>query len=373
MDLEIEQIESWGYNFRHPFLVVGPCSAESEKQVIDLAKSLSAIANEDGSKSVNLFRAGIWKPRTRPNTFEGVGDKGIDWLIKARESSGIPITVEVASGRHVELCLKKGVDVLWIGARTTVNPFMVQEIADALKGIAIPVMIKNPVNPDIELWIGAIERIYNAGIKRILAIHRGFSSYEKSIYRNEPNWSIPIELKRRYPNLPVLCDPSHICGNREHILAVAQRSLDLSFDGLMIEVHQHPDEALSDKQQQITPQDLQSLLNHLILRQAATDDVLAMNTLEKFRELIDKVDFKILELLTKRMDIVEQIGLFKKENNITVFQPERWNEIFGTRTGFAMENELSRKLVIKIFELIHEESIRKQTEILGIEERKINP
>lgn len=365
--MEFYKTEDWDIKLNRPILVAGPCSAESEEQVLSAAIKLSKIISIDEKrKAVHLFRAGIWKPRTRPTSFEGVGDIGLQWLKKAKEITGLPVTVEVASVKHIDLCLKNGIDVLWIGARTTANPFAVQEIANALKGVDIPVLIKNPINPDIELWIGAIERIYNTGIKKIIAVHRGFSSYEKSIYRNEPNWSIPIELKRRYPNLPIICDPSHICGKRENILAVCQKAIDLCLDGWMIEVHNNPAEALSDQQQQISPENLQILLGNLILRRTSADDVMAMITLEKLREHIDKLDFKMLELLFQRMDLVGKIGNFKKENNITIFQPERWNEIFGTRTEFARQNKQSQEWVIKIFELIHEESIRKQIELMNL-------
>lgn len=369
--MDFLKTENWDFASANPIIVAGPCSAESEEQVLAVAKSLSEIKVFDNKpRAVDIFRAGIWKPRTRPNSFEGVGDAGLKWLTKVKSLYNFPVAVEAATPRHIELCLKNKIDVLWIGARTTVNPFLVQEIAEALNGVDIPVMIKNPINPDIELWIGAIERIYNIGIKKIIAVHRGFSSFEKSIYRNKPNWEIPIELKRRFPNLPLICDPSHICGNTENIPSICQKAIDMSFDGLMVEVHPNPEEALSDKAQQVTPEDFENLLNKLILRKPTTDDILVLNTLEKLREHIDKIDFNLLELLAKRMSVVEKIGQFKKENNITILQPERWNEIVLTRTGDGETKELSRKLVLKIFELIHDESIRKQTEIMNKKEEE---
>ncbi|HXH20040.1 MAG TPA: bifunctional 3-deoxy-7-phosphoheptulonate synthase/chorismate mutase type II [Chitinophagales bacterium] len=343
-----------------PFLIAGPCSAETEEQVMETARSLKPL-------NIALFRSGIWKPRTRPGAFEGIGAVGLKWLQRVKHETGLRVAVEVAKTKHVELCLKHGIDVLWIGARSTVNPFTVQEIADALKGVDIPVMVKNPVNPDLNLWIGAMERIQNAGIKNVLAIHRGFSSIEKTKYRNQPMWEIPIELKGYYPGLPMICDPSHICGRRDLLQQVAQQAMDLNFDGLMIETHPHPDKAWSDREQQVTPEGLKMLLENLNIREKGVTTKKLKATLEELRELVDKHDDELIRALKERMDVIEQIGLFKKENNIAVLQPERWHEIAHTRTELAKELGLSDELILKIFQLIHQESIRQQTEILNRE------
>lgn len=338
-------------------MVSGPCSAESEEQVLQIARELVPLG-------VNLYRAGIWKPRTRPGAFEGIGEIGLKWLQAVKQETGLQTAVEVANAHHVELSLEHGIDVLWIGARSTVNPFTVQEIADALRGVDIPVMVKNPVNPDLNLWIGAIERISNTGINKLAAIHRGFSSYEKTRYRNKPMWEIPIELRRMMPNLPVLCDPSHITGKRELLQEVAQKAYDLDFDGLMLESHCNPDKALSDNEQQITPTNLALLLDKLTVRRRNTDDKLFNTTLEQMRAIIDQQDEDLIRILRERMTVVEQIGKLKQEQNLTILQPERWNEIFNTRTEWATRNKLSEDLILRIFQLIHQESIRKQTEVM---------
>lgn len=358
MELHIKKLDDWLPGSRRPILISGPCSAESEEQVLAVAKQLSPL-------NINLFRAGIWKPRTRPGAFEGVGAVGLPWLQKAKQQFGLKTTVEVANAEHVEQCLKHDVDVLWIGARSTANPFTVQEIADSLKGVDIPVMIKNPINPDLNLWIGAIERIHSAGINKLAAIHRGFSSYQKDRYRNKPMWEIPIELKRVFPQLPLICDPSHITGKREWLQEVSQKAYDLNFAGLMLESHIDPDNAWSDKDQQIKPTDLASMLDHLIIRELGSEDPLYNSTLEQLRAIIDKQDEDLVRALHERMKIVEQIGLLKKERNITILQPDRWNEIFNTRTEWANQNKLSADLVLRIFQLIHQESIRKQTELMS--------
>ena len=356
-----------GFPVERPFLISGPCGAESEEQVMQTALELAKL-------NIHLFRAGIWKPRTRPNSFQGIGDIGLAWVKQASLVTGIPVTVEVASTKHVEAALKAGIDVLWIGARTTVNPFTVQEIADSLRGVDVPVMIKNPVNPDVELWLGAIERISKAGIKEIAAIHRGFSSYEKTIYRNRPNWEVPIELKRRMPEVPLFCDPSHISGKRELLLPVSQVALDLNFDGLMIETHIDPDSALSDAKQQITPAELGVLLGKLVCRSHSIDDTLTLRMIEGLREKMDKLDFDILEMIAKRMDIAKAIGQYKKENNITILQAERWDEIVQSRMQTGMEKQLDKGFVKKLYELIHQESINQQTLIMnkndGVEIKK---
>jgi chorismate mutase len=350
---------------KKPFLIAGPCSAETEEQLLRIAAELAPL-------KPNLFRSGIWKPRTRPGAFEGVGVVGLKWLQQVKRQFKFPVTVEVATAEHVEQCLKHEIDVLWIGARSTVNPFTVQEIADALQGTDIPVMIKNPVNPDLNLWIGAIERVYNAGIKKIIAIHRGFSSYEKNKYRNVPMWEIPIELKRIFPNLFLICDPSHISGKREHIPAVSQKAMDLNFDGLMIEVHHNPDKAWSDKEQQLSIPELKSMLENLVVRETSTNNPFFNKTLEELRETIDNIDYDLIGILKERMKIVEQMGWLKKENNITILQPERWSEIFSTRQQWAREMNLTPELIYEIFKLIHVESIRRQTEVMNSKENYIH-
>lgn len=338
--------------------MAGPCSAETEEQVLEVAAQLKSIQPQ-------LFRAGIWKPRTRPGAFEGIGEKGLKWLQEVKKQYGFKTTVEVATTEHVEACLKHDIDVLWIGARSTVNPFTVQEIADALQGVDIPIMIKNPVNPDLNLWIGAIERIYNSGIKKVIVIHRGFSSYNKTQYRNDPMWEIPIELKRIFPDLFLICDPSHITGNRNLISKVSQKAMDLNFDGLMIETHYDPDNAWSDKAQQVTPKNLVEILTQLIVREKNSDNVLFNKTLEELRENIDQIDKDLVNILQERMHLVSQIGALKKENNITILQPERWADIFTTRQDWAKELNLTPEMVYQIFQLLHKESIRKQTEVMN--------
>jgi chorismate mutase len=342
----------------HPFFVAGPCGVETEEQVHAIARSLKSLP-------VSLMRGGIWKPRTRPGSFQGIGVEGLRWLKDAGRQNSIPVTVEVANAEHVEEALDAGIDVLWIGARTTVNPFLVQQIADVLKGVDIPVMVKNPVNPELELWIGAFERLNASGINKLIAVHRGFSSSEKSRYRNAPNWQIPIELKRRYPDLPLLCDPSHISGYTEYILPVAQYAMDLNFDGLMIEVHNDPKNALSDKEQQLTPDELSELLNNLIIRQPSVDDVLFLSLLEDLRHRIDILDEKILTLLAERMSVARNIGQYKKDNNMTVLQVKRWNEILRSRLQSGEIKELHVDFIKQLYSLIHDESIRQQTEVMN--------
>jgi chorismate mutase len=343
-------------------VIAGPCGVESESQIFETAEALSKL-------NVQMLRGGIWKPRTRPESFEGIGAQGLKWLKQAGLTYNMPVTVEVASPLHVEQALQAGIDALWIGARTTVNPFLVQQIADALKGVEVPVMVKNPINPELELWIGAIERIYKSGIDCIAAIHRGFSSYEKTKYRNVPNWQIPIELKRRLPSLPMLCDPSHISGRRELIASVAQTAIDLNYDGLMIESHIAPQEALSDVEQQLTPDALGELLDGLIIRSATVDDVIFLNLLEELRDKIDKIDADILAKMSERMQVAREIGLYKKENNITILQVERWKEILRTRLEIGRNKELTGDFIVKLYALIHDESIHQQTEVMNRELR----
>lgn len=358
MNFQFQELAEWGFRSGHPFIISGPCGVESEEQIHATAKELS-------KSHIHLLRGGIWKPRTRPDSFQGIGKEGLKWLKDAGLENNLPVTIEVAAAKHVEEALSAGIDVLWIGARTTVNPFQVQEIADVLKGVDIPVLIKNPINPELELWIGAIERIYKTGINRIAAVHRGFSTYEKTKYRNIPNWQIPIELKRRFPGLPLFCDPSHICGQTDMIQSVAQTALDLNFDGLMIETHIHPEHALSDAQQQLTPNELGLLLKSLIIRQPSTDDVIFMNLLEELRDKIDHMDADILSMMSERMAVAREIGRYKKENKMTILQVERWNEIVTTRLQFGLNKELTSEFISKLYALIHDESILQQTRVMN--------
>lgn len=357
--LNLTPVSNWGMiSQSRPIVIAGPCSAETEMQLLDAARQ---IAKEE---RVNVLRAGVWKPRTRPNAFEGIGEESLTWLAKAKAETGLPTTTEVANVAHVELALKHKVDILWIGARTTVNPFAVQEIADALKGVDIPVLVKNPVNPDLALWIGALERLNSAGITKLGAIHRGFTSAEKTKYRNQPMWSIPIELKRLVPELPIICDPSHICGNRTMLQEVSQKALDLNFNGLMIESHPTPDEAWSDAAQQITPTVLSKMLVDLALRNADTDNVVYKKGLEDLREEIDLLDTQLMGKLTERMEIVKKIGAYKRNNHVTILQTNRWDEIVKSRIVNGVKNGLTEKFIKRVFDAIHQESINKQTEVM---------
>jgi len=352
--LNFESILLPGMENKRPVVIAGPCSAETEEQMMRTARALAA-------NGIKVLRTGIWKPRTKPGGFEGVGTLGLPWLKRVKEETGMYTAVEVATRDHVFEALKGGVDLFWIGARTVANPFAVQEVADALKGVDIPVLIKNPVNPDLELWIGAIQRIYSAGIHRIGAIHRGFSSYDKKIYRNLPLWHIPIELRRRYPDLQIFCDPSHIGGRRELIAPLSQQAMDMNFDGLFIEAHENPDEAWSDASQQITPEVLDFVLNMLIIR----DSNQTTENLTELRRQIDGVDEQLLELLAKRMRISREIGVYKKEHNMPVLQSPRYNEILENRTKSGVALELSPDFVEKIMTYIHEESVRQQVIIVN--------
>jgi len=346
------------FSNHRPFLIAGPCSAESRQQVLQTASVLSA-------SNIDLFRAGVWKPRTRPGNFEGIGEPALEWLKEVKKTLNLPVTIEVAEPTHIELALKYEIDVLWIGARTVVNPFHVQNLADCLKGIKIPVMVKNPVNPDIELWIGAIERLEKAGITDIAAVHRGFSGYGSITgYRNHPNWLIPIEMKRRRPDVALICDPSHISGNRDTVAEVAQKAMDLRFDGLMIETHINPSEALSDAKQQITPAELQTLLSNLIVKDEYTEDMSCRVKMENIRQLIDTLDVEIIDLIAKRMELSRRIGELKKEYNLTIYQPDRWREIVATCTRRAEAHQISQAFVLEIYEKIHHESIRTQLSVL---------
>jgi chorismate mutase len=317
-----------------------------------------------GNKGIDVLRAGIWKPRTRPGMFEGIGKEGLSWLVNAGKEIGKPTTVEVATAQHVEESLEAGIDILWIGARTTVNPFSVQEIADALRGVDIPVLVKNPINPDLQLWLGSMERLNAVGIKKLGAIHRGFSAYEKSKYRNVPMWELPIEMRRLYPSMPIIVDPSHICGARDLIPAVSQKALDLDFDGLMIESHRDPDNAWSDAAQQVTPERLGEIISTLVVRSSKLDDY-AVDKLEALRAQIDRIDNYMLEIMGERMDIARKIGEFKRDNGITILQTNRWDEIINDRIKKAAKKDLTEDFVKDMMEAIHQESIRHQTKIMN--------
>lgn len=352
--MELEKLNLPGVEEKRPIVIAGPCSAETEEQVLDTARQLA-------SKGIKIFRAGIWKPRTKPGGFEGIGTVGLSWLKKVKQETGMYTATEVATAKHVYEALKYGVDVLWIGARTTANPFAVQEIADALEGVDIPVLVKNPVNPDLELWIGALERVNNAGLKRIGAIHRGFSSYDKKIYRNQPQWHLPVELKRRLPNLPIFGDPSHIGGKRDLILPLSQQAMDLQFDGLIIETHCNPDCAWSDKDQQVTPDVLKELLEKLVIRDMGQ----STESLTDLRRQIDTIDNELLEVLAKRMRVSEEIGTYKKEHNISILQTTRYDEIIQKRVALGESLGMSTDFMRVILEAIHEESVRKQMDIMN--------
>lgn len=352
--MELESILLPGVEAKRPIVIAGPCSAETEEQVMETAKQLA-------NKGIKIFRAGIWKPRTKPGGFEGVGVEGLSWLKEVKKETGMYVSTEVATAKHVYEALKQNIDILWIGARTSANPFAVQEIADALKGVDIPVLVKNPVNPDLDLWIGALERINNAGLKRLGAIHRGFSSYDKKIYRNLPQWHIPIELRRRIPNLPIFCDPSHIGGKRELIASLSQQAMDLNFDGLIIESHCNPDVALSDASQQITPDVLDYILNLLVIR----TETQSTESLAELRRQIDDCDNALIETLAKRMRVSREIGTFKKEHNMTVLQSGRYDEILSKRGAQGAEFGMDPEFVKAVFEAIHEESVRQQMEIIN--------
>ncbi|MBP5366518.1 MAG: bifunctional 3-deoxy-7-phosphoheptulonate synthase/chorismate mutase type II [Bacteroidales bacterium] len=356
MELKLKPIELPGVEMKRPIVIAGPCSAETDEQVMNTARELA----ENGIK---IFRAGIWKPRTRPGAFEGVGSAGLPWLQRVKQETGMYIAVEVATAQHVYEAIKFGVDIVWIGARTTANPFAVQEIADALRGSDMPVLVKNPVNPDLELWIGAFERLNRAGICRLGAIHRGFSVYDKSRFRNHPQWQIPIELRRRIPQLPIFTDPSHITGNSNLIQEVSQDAMDLNFDGLIIESHECPARAWSDASQQVTPAHLKIILNSLILRDHAIGDKSRV-TLDELRAQIDKLDTQILESLAKRMNISKEIAKFKYDHNITVLQTRRYDEILKSRREKAEQFKLNPEFVIKVYEDIHEESVNTQTAVM---------
>ena len=352
--MELEPIALPGVDGKRPIVIAGPCSAETEEQVMSTATQLAA-------HGIKLFRAGIWKPRTKPGGFEGVGAKGLPWMARVKKELGMATATEVATPKHVEEALAAGIDVLWVGARTSANPFAMQELADALKGADVPVLVKNPVNPDIELWIGALERLNLAGIKRLGVIHRGFSTYDKKIYRNAPQWNLPIELRRRYPNLPMVCDPSHIGGKRELIAPLSQQAMDLGFDGLIIESHCKPDEAWSDASQQVTPEVLDYILSMLVVR----DTTQTTENLMQLRKQIDAIDNDLLELLAKRMRVCREIGTYKKEHNMQVLQADRYDEIIRGRMAFSERLGVAPEFIKAFLEAVHAESVRQQLDIVN--------
>jgi chorismate mutase len=354
MALNLEPLRLPSDNNERPIVIAGPCSAESEEQVMTTAKQLA-------DKGCRMFRAGVWKPRTKPGGFEGQGEAALPWLQNVKKTTGMLVATEVATPEHVELALKYGIDILWVGARTSANPFAMQALADSLKGVDVPVLVKNPVNPDLELWIGALERINQAGITRLAAIHRGFSSYDKKIYRNLPMWQIPIELRRRYPSLPILCDPSHIGGTRELIAPLCQQAMDLGFDGLIVESHCSPDNAWSDAKQQVTPDVLDYILSLLVIR----DEKVTTEGIHALRKQIDELDNQLIELLAKRMRVCREIGQYKKEHNMTVLQTSRYNEILDKRGAQGVLCGMSSEFIRSVFEEVHEESVRQQIEIIN--------
>ncbi len=357
--LNILPLSEWIDTKGKPLVVSGPCSAESQEQLLKTAEELAQI------NQVNVFRAGIWKPRTRPGEFDGVGEQALAWLKQVKQETGLLTTIEVADTKHVELALKYDVDILWVGARTVVNPFSVQAIAEAVSGVDIPIMVKNPINPDIKLWFGAIERFNAVGINKLIAVHRGFHYFEKSIFRNAPMWEIPIELKRGAPNIPIIVDPSHICGRRELIESISQKALDLEMDGLMIESHYDPESALTDAAQQITPKALQELLDKLVVRNVS-GDVNFQHKLESLRTEIDKLDGELLQILAKRMEIIDEIGEYKNKNDITILQMKRWAGIIEDRLSIGTHMGLGSTFMKKLLNLIHRESIQRQEDIFNL-------
>ena len=345
-------------NLGYPLTIAGPCSAETEAQVMEIARQLQAT-------KTTVFRAGVWKPRTRPGSFEGVGEKALPWLEKVKRETGLQIAIEVANAQHVKAALAHDIDILWLGARTTANPFAVQEIADALQGTDRIILVKNPVNPDLELWIGAVERLYKAGIQNIGVIHRGFSTYKKGKYRNPPQWQIPIDFKTRFPHIPLINDPSHICGKRDCIEKIAQTALDLQFDGVMIETHHQPDDAWSDAQQQITPKTLHEIVTRLTVRSKVFTHEKYIDKLEMLRKEINQTDKLLLKTLAQRMQIVQKIAQVKKERNVSVLQPERWNQVIKKMRVLAAKAGLDIEFVNRLFKEVHQESIRQQEEIVN--------
>ncbi len=356
--LTIRPIKEWLPQINNPLLIAGPCSLETEEQAVATARLLAK------DHRVFIYRGGVWKPRTRPGSFEGVGTIGLKWLKTVKDETGLPVSTEVANAQHTEEALKYGVDVLWIGARSTASPFAVQEIADVVKGTDSVIMVKNPVNPDIHLWMGAIERINRAGIRNIVAIHRGFTPFGETKYRNYPSWQTVIELRRLMPEVPVICDPSHISGKREYLFEISQKAFDMGLDGLMIESHIDPSCAFSDKEQQLTPADLGKLLDRLVIRHESANNPQFENQLELLRNRIDALDVELLEVLSSRMDIVREIGKYKKEHNVTALQINRWAQLMEDRVKMAGRLNLNKTFTQILFQLIHEDSVRMQTEIM---------
>ena len=361
LKLDINPIKAWMPNIDNPLLISGPCSLETEEQTMETARLLAK------DKRVFVFRGGVWKPRTRPGSFEGVGSIGLKWLQQVKEETGLPVGTEVANAQHTEEALQAGLDVLWIGARSTASPFVVQEIADVLKGTDTVVMIKNPVNPDVQLWMGAVERIHQAGIKNIVGIHRGFTPFRETKYRNYPNWKTFIELKRLLPNLPVICDPSHIAGTREYLQEISQKAFDMGMEGLMIESHRDPSCALSDAGQQLTPADLGKMLDKLVIRYENAGNPDFDNQLDVLRNRIDAIDAELLETLASRVQIVKQIGEYKRDNNVTALQINRWTQLMENRVKLGKSMDVNETFVKILFQLIHEDSVRMQTEIMDQE------
>ena len=352
--IEITKIQDWGLGLKKKLVIAGPCSAETPEQIEKIVAGMMSWYKPD------VFRAGIWLPRTRPGTFEGVGAEGLKWMEIVREALDIPVTVEVANAKHVEEALKANVDILWVGARTTVNPFSVQEICDALKGVDVPVMVKNPINPDLALWKGALERLNKAGITKLAAIHRGFSSIMKSQYRNNPEWDYALRLKEEFPDLPIICDPSHIGGSRDLIEPISQQAYNLGLDGLMIETHNEPDTAWSDAKQQVTPARFTEIINNLVVRDSVKNHPELKNVLDQLREHVDVIDMQVLDLLQQRFDHIESIGEYKGKNNLTVFQRDRWQKVTSERIKLGMSKNMSEEFMKDFLDAIHAESIRKQ-------------
>lgn len=355
--MDISGLDTWPIEKQNPLIIAGPCSAETEEQLRETARAIK-------DQGIKIIRAGVWKPRTRPNSFEGIGTEALKWISDIKKDLGVQFATEVATPEHVEAALEHNIDIIWIGARSTVSPFIVQEIADALKGVDIPVLVKNPINPELALWIGALERINKAGIKKLGAIHRGFSSYQQSRFRNVPQWQIPIELKRQYPQMPMIGDPSHIAGKRDMVPEICQTALDLNYEGLIIETHRDPDNAWSDAKQQITPEKLGELVRNLQTRKSSSDNVDYLSHLQELRAQIDHADREMIEAIANRMSLVGQIGAYKKDNNVAAFQLDRWNEVFKTRTEWAKKLNVSEKLITEMFNLLHVESIKKQAEMM---------
>ena len=361
IQLNIHPIKTWLPKIDNPLLISGPCSLESEEQAMETAKLLAK------DKRIFVYRGGVWKPRTRPGSFEGMGSVALQWLANVKKETGLLVGTEIANAQHTEEALKAGIDVLWVGARSTASPFVVQEIADVLKGTDAIVMVKNPVNPDVQLWMGALERINQAGINNLVAIHRGFTPFRDTKYRNYPSWKTVIELKRLLPNLPIICDPSHIAGKREFLGEISQKAFDMGMDGLMIESHRDPSCALSDKDQQVTPAELSKILDKLVIRNSAVTNPQFENQLDLLRSRIDAIDTELLEMLASRMEIAKQIGKYKKENNVTALQINRWSELMENRVKIGTGLSLNKTFIKILFQLIHEDSVRMQTEIMDEE------